>query len=92
MTLGRKPSPKPRQPCGPPLPPEIVTVLRGNAEQILARHVATPDGRCSYCSATWLHTDTPHPCPPVRIAVEFMRLTGYQPPSAPAPSPSGHEQ
>lgn len=50
-------------------------MLRANADAIMARHVATPDGRCSSCSLTWLHTDTMHPCPPWRIAAEFQRLT-----------------
>lgn len=66
----------PAYPTGPGLPPEIVTVLRRTAEETLARQVPTRDGRCSYCSATWLHTATRHPCPPVRIAQEFLRLTG----------------
>ena len=60
---------------GPTLPPEIITVLRRNAEATLVRHVVTVDGRCAYCSMTWLHTDTYYPCPPVRIALEFLRLT-----------------
>ena len=58
------------------LPPEIVAMLRRNAEETMARHRPLPDGRCSYCSATWLHTDTTHPCPPWRIAAEFYRVTG----------------
>ncbi len=59
----------------PPLPAEIVASLRRTADEIQARHQPTPDGHCTYCSATWLHTDTPHPCPPVRIATTFQRLT-----------------
>lgn len=61
---------------GPSLPPEIIAVLRRTAEETLTRHVALLDGRCSYCSATWLHTDTVHPCPPVRIAMTFLQVTG----------------
>jgi hypothetical protein len=57
------------------LPPEIVAELRHNAEETLARHQPTADGRCSYCSMTWLHTDSEYPCPPVKIALEFLRLT-----------------
>lgn len=78
MTAGRRPSPRP---AGSPggLPPEIVAVLRRNAEEILARHVPTPDGRCAYCSRTWLHTDTAYPCPPLRIAAQFLHLTDPEP-------------
>ena len=57
------------------LPPEIITVLRRNAEATMVRHVAAADGRCAYCSITWLHTQTRHPCPPVKIAIAFLRLT-----------------
>lgn len=60
------------------LPPDVVAILLRNAEKTLARHQATADGRCSYCSATWLHTDTTHPCPPWRVAAEFMRLTDFE--------------
>jgi hypothetical protein len=65
----------PGTPSRPPLPPEIIAVLRHNAEETLARHVPTPDGRCAFCSMTWQHTTTPYPCPPARIAAEFLRLT-----------------
>lgn len=58
----------------PTLPDEIVEALRGNAEATLARHVRMDDGRCWWCSQTWL-PDTTYPCPPVRMAVQFMRLT-----------------
>lgn len=59
----------------PRLPTEIIAVLRRTAESTLARHVPARDGRCRYCSATWLHTETDHPCPPARIALEFLRVT-----------------
>lgn len=57
------------------LPPEIITALRRTAQEITARHRLTEHGRCCYCVQTWLHTDTPYPCPPVRIATSFLRLT-----------------
>ncbi|MGH3734355.1 MAG: hypothetical protein ACRDT6_01815 [Micromonosporaceae bacterium] len=60
---------------GPLLPPEIIAVLRRTGAQTLRRHAPLPDGRCCYCSATWLHTDAHYPCPPVRITVEFLKLT-----------------
>lgn len=66
---------RPRGAARPALQPEIIAVLRGTAEQTMARHQPTADGRCSYCSQTWLHTDTMHPCPPYRIAAEFWALT-----------------
>ncbi len=61
------------------LPPEIVAVLRRNAQETLRRHMPTADGRCGYCSLTWQHVDTAHPCPPWRIAAQFMRLTDAGP-------------
>jgi hypothetical protein len=72
--MTRKPSPRPAIPPSN-LPPEIVAVLRRNAEETIARHTPLPDGRCSYCSATWLHTDSMHPCPPYRIAAQFRAVT-----------------
>lgn len=60
---------------GPALPPEIVAELRACAAETLARHQPLPDGRCFYCSATWVHTNASYPCPPVRIAHEFLQLT-----------------
>ncbi|MGH3647283.1 MAG: hypothetical protein ACRDTM_08910 [Micromonosporaceae bacterium] len=76
MNSARRPSPRPTPPTSEPgLPPEIVAVLRRTAEETMRRHQPTDDGRCSYCSMTWLHTDTMHPCPPWRIAAEFRALT-----------------
>ncbi|MGH3737882.1 MAG: hypothetical protein ACRDT6_20065 [Micromonosporaceae bacterium] len=73
MTRGRRPSPRPGRPG---LPREIIAVLIRTAEETMRRHAALPDGRCSYCSQTWLHTDIAHPCPPYRIAAEFHALAG----------------
>lgn len=58
------------------LPPEAAAYLRRNAEALLARHKRGPDGRCSFCSRTWLHTDTRYPCYAVRMAQRFLDLTG----------------
>ncbi|MGH3655649.1 MAG: hypothetical protein ACRDUA_03225 [Micromonosporaceae bacterium] len=79
MHLASGDTPESRAPGGAHLPAEIVAVLRRTAREAMARHQRLPNGRCSFCSLAWIHTDATYPCPPVRIAQEFLQLTGPWP-------------